>query len=94
MERKADLLKMSSLLEECMNAYKYAVEVVQKESKLMFELCDSCADVCRTCARECLELGGTKEDKVYQMCMDYSNLCEQLKQYESKVDERALRKSV
>lgn len=73
-----NLLEKTTLLEECMNAYKYAVEVVQKDSVHMVGLCASCAEVCRTCAADCLNLGDTEESRIYRMCVEYAGLCDQL----------------
>lgn len=80
MESDENLMKKTTLLEECMNAFKYASEVVHRGSPIREDLCESCADVCRTCAEDCLKLDGTEESRFYQMCMEYTTLCEELKE--------------
>ncbi|QHT48175.1 hypothetical protein M662_17375 [Bacillus sp. SB49] len=79
--QSSSILVKANLLEECMNAFKYAAEVVEKGSHMKDELCLSCAEVCRTSAEECLLLTGSKEDPVYRMCLEYADLCEGLRQY-------------
>ncbi|MCA1020902.1 hypothetical protein GLW03_05975 [Halobacillus halophilus] len=80
MKKGAYLMEKTNVLEECMNAYKYAVEVVQKNSPLSRDLTQSCAEVCRSCANECLKLGESRSGRTYKMCLDYAELCEELEQ--------------
>lgn len=93
MKTSAYLMEKSNLLEESMNAYKYAVEVVQKNSPLSRDLAQSCAEVCRSCADECLKLGDSRSSRTYKMCLDYAELCEEL-EYHIQEDPRRLRKLV
>lgn len=77
-KRDAKVLEKALLLEECMNAYKYAVETAQKNSPIMDEMAASCAEVCMNAAEECLTLGELEDDRVYLMCLGYVHLCEEL----------------
>ncbi|MBX0357883.1 hypothetical protein [Halobacillus sp. Nhm2S1] len=93
-EKNTKLLEKTLLLEECMNAYKYAVETVQKNSLLMDEMAASCAEVCREAAEECLTLGERENDRVYLMCLEYVRLCEELESSQRFPQQKDMKKSV
>ncbi|GEN54776.1 hypothetical protein [Halobacillus faecis] len=93
-EKNTKLLEKTLLLEECMNAYKYAVETVQKNSPLMDEMAASCAGVCREAAEECLTLGKVENDRVYLMCLEYVRLCEELESHQIFPQQKDMKKSV
>ncbi|WP_394218131.1 hypothetical protein [Halobacillus trueperi] len=93
-EKDIKLLEKTLLLEECMNAYKYAVETVQKNSPIMDEMAASCAEVCRKAAEECLTLGETEYDRVYLMCLEYVHLCEELEGYKRLRQQKNMKKTV
>ncbi|WLR48907.1 hypothetical protein LC065_06980 [Halobacillus litoralis] len=92
-EKNSKLLEKTLLLEECMNAYKYAVETVQKNSPLMDEMAASCAEVCKKAAKECLTLGVMENDKIYLMCLEYVYLCEEL-EGNQRIRQEDMKKSV
>ncbi|MGR9048478.1 hypothetical protein ACQ4XT_07620 [Halobacillus faecis] len=92
-EKNSKLLEKTLLLEECMNAYKYAVETVQKNSPLMDEMAASCAEVCKMAAEECLTLGVMENDKIYLMCLEYVHLCEEL-EGNQRIRQEDMKKSV
>lgn len=93
-EKDTKLLEKTLLLEECMNAYKYAAETVQKNSPVMDEMAASCAEVCRKAAEECLTLGEMENDRVYLMCLEYVQLCEELEGYQRIRQQKDMKKSV
>ncbi|MEC3886169.1 hypothetical protein VKA52_20785 [Halobacillus sp. HZG1] len=92
-EKDTTLLEKTLLLEECMNAYKYAVETAQKKSLLVEDMAASCAEVCKKAAEECLTLGTMENDKIYLMCLEYVQLCEELEKHQ-RIEQEDMKKSV
>ncbi|RWZ58965.1 hypothetical protein EQV77_08405 [Halobacillus fulvus] len=89
------LLKKTTLLKECSDAYTYAVEVVQKQSPMAEDMCKSCAEVCYKCAEECLTLEEEwLGEELYQMCLKYADLCEKIIHYAGLSEQQKLKETM
>ena len=89
------LKKQTDLLKECSDAYLYAVEVVTKNSVMAADLCQSCAEVCYNCADECSALEDDLLGKeLYNMCMKYARLCEEIMAYHSTQQPKQLKETI
>lgn len=93
---KETLLKKSNLLKECGDAYRYAVEVISKDSPAAEVICRSSAEICQNCAEECadIESATPSEDPTYDMCLEYASLCEELLNYVHVTDQEKIEKTM
>ncbi|MFZ0369693.1 MAG: hypothetical protein WAM07_08825 [Halobacillus sp.] len=89
------LLKKADLLKNCCQAYAYAVEVHQNNSRMAEDMCKSCAEVCRACAADCLKLeqDSLRED-TYQMCLKYAEMCEKIMGFQTRSTKKEWKESI
>ncbi|MGP4077176.1 four-helix bundle copper-binding protein [Halobacillus sp. K22] len=91
----SQLLKKADLLKNCCQAYAYAAEVHQNNSRMAEDMCKSCAEVCRACAEECLKLEqDSLSEDTYQMCLKYAEMCEKILDFQPLSNKREWRESV
>ncbi|GGF13839.1 hypothetical protein GCM10010954_10750 [Halobacillus andaensis] len=61
-----------------MEAYHHAKDIVEKDSPIAKEICQTCAQICHDCVQDLKEMEDNELDEVIEICLANALLCEQL----------------